>query len=154
MSRYCPDVGCTGPNPVNTPQFTLHRARVWSLEELAPIAHCVATEMVLRGYSQGDTFAVRLALQEAVANAIKHGHRNHGEQPVQISYLVADEWVLLEVEDQGPGFDPSLVPDSRAEENQGKPSGRGLLLMRQYMTWVWFFGRGNIVAMCRQRSRR
>jgi serine/threonine-protein kinase RsbW len=53
------------------------------------------------------------------------------------------------VEDEGPGFNPDLVPDPTMPETRQKPSGRGLLLMRSLMTSVWFSDRGNRVTMCK-----
>jgi serine/threonine-protein kinase RsbW len=60
--------------------------------------------------------------------------------------------VRVVVADQGPGFDPCQVPDARADENLERPCGRGLLLMRSYMTRVRFNGRGNVVALFKERS--
>jgi serine/threonine-protein kinase RsbW len=147
-----PETGCTCPRPVQIAPYHLRRERVWSLDGLAPVLDQLVTEMALWGYPHRDTFAVRLALEEAIVNAIKHGHRGQAGKPVQVSYVVVEEWMLVEVEDQGPGFDPQRVPDPLAEENLEKPSGRGLFLMRCYMSWVRFFGRGNVVSMCRKRS--
>jgi serine/threonine-protein kinase RsbW len=44
------------------------------------------------------------------------------------------------------------VPDPLAEDNLERPGGRGLLLMRSYMTWVRFNRRGNAVTLFKQRS--
>ena len=55
-------------------------------------------------------------------------------------------------EDEGPGFDPHQVPDPLAPENLEKSSGRGLLLMRTYMTWIRYNECGNQVTLCKQRS--
>ena len=51
------------------------------------------------------------------------------------------------VEDQGPGFDPGSLPDPTTRENIEKPSGRGLLLIRAYMSSVVFNEVGNRVTM-------
>jgi len=51
------------------------------------------------------------------------------------------------VTDEGPGFDPTDVPDCTAPENLERPSGRGLMLMRHYMTQVDYNDRGNGVIM-------
>jgi serine/threonine-protein kinase RsbW len=147
------ELDCSEPDPNRLPNFNLCRNGIRSVEEVAPILNRLATEMCTRGYPRPDAFAVRLALEEAVVNALRHGHRALPDELVQVSYVVADEWVLMEVEDRGPGFIPSLVPDPLADENLAKPSGRGLLLMNHYMSWVRFFGRGNVVTMCRRRSR-
>ena len=60
--------------------------------------------------------------------------------------------VWLEVEDEGPGFDPRAVPDPREPENLERPGGRGLLLMRRYLTRVAHLDRGNRVVLFRERS--
>ncbi len=56
------------------------------------------------------------------------------------------------IEDQGRGFQPEEVPDPFAPENLERPSGRGLVLMRNYMTSVRYNAAGNRVTMCRQRG--
>jgi len=58
---------------------------------------------------------------------------------------------VAQVEDRGAGFDPALVPDPLAPENLLKPGGRGLLLMRHYLTGVCHNERGNCVCLCRHR---
>ena len=57
-----------------------------------------------------------------------------------------------EVEDEGPGFDPGRVPDPTLPENPDRPGGRGLPLMRHFMTWVRFSRPGNRVTLCKYRS--
>jgi serine/threonine-protein kinase RsbW len=71
---------------------------------------------------------------------------------VLIRYCADQEAILIEVEDEGPGFDPSKVPDPTLPENVARCGGRGLLLMRHYMTWVRYSGRGNRVTLCKRRS--
>jgi anti-sigma regulatory factor (Ser/Thr protein kinase) len=44
----------------------------------------------------------------------------------------------VRVRDEGPGFDPTRVPDPLAPENLSKPSGRGIFLMRMLMDEVAF----------------
>ena len=58
----------------------------------------------------------------------------------------------VEVEDEGEGFDRSSVPDPLAPENLERSSGRGLLLMRHYLTWMGYNARGNCVRLCKCRS--
>ena len=43
---------------------------------------------------------------------------------------------VFEVEDQGPGFDPRMIPDPTEDENIEIPSGRGVMLMRAFMSQV------------------
>jgi serine/threonine-protein kinase RsbW len=69
-----------------------------------------------------------------------------------VRYQVDAMRALAEVEDEGPGFDPRTVPDPRAPENLERPSGRGLLLMGHFATWIRYNPQGNCVALCRYRS--
>jgi anti-sigma regulatory factor (Ser/Thr protein kinase) len=55
------------------------------------------------------------------------------------------------VEDEGPGFDPALVPDPLGPENLERPSGRGLLIMRTYLSGVCHNERGNTICLCKHR---
>jgi serine/threonine-protein kinase RsbW len=99
-------------------------------------------------YSESSKFAVRLALEEAISNAFRHGHRDlPPETTVQISYRVGDRDLEFTVEDRGPGFNPDSVPDPTLDENLELPSGRGLILIRAYMTEVEYRGRGNALWM-------
>jgi serine/threonine-protein kinase RsbW len=104
------------------------------------------------GYGPGDRFAVRLALEEAVVNAVKHGHGYDPGKHVLIWWLLEASSVKFVVHDEGPGFDLTQVPDPRLPENRECPCGRGLLLIRAFMSWLRFIGRGNCLAMCRLRS--
>jgi len=133
-------------------QLSAAEARVHLLTEVPPVVERVTSAMGRHGYSPKDIFAVRVALEEAIVNAIKHGHRG-GQQPVRIDFRVGAERVLASVADQGRGFDPGAVRDPLAPENLEVPSGRGLLLMRSLMTWVRFNARGNCVTLCRRRGR-
>jgi len=96
-----------------------------------------------------DVFCIKLALEEALVNAIKHGNQFDRSKKVYVSYrLLADRFEVA-ISDDGPGFDPSDVPDPTAAENIERPCGRGLMLMRHYMSEVAYNSRGNGVTMSR-----
>jgi serine/threonine-protein kinase RsbW len=103
-------------------------------------------------YSVSDRRAVRLALEEAIVNGVRHGNLSDPTKCVRVRYCADREAVMIEVEDEGPGFDPDRVADPTLAENLGRPGGRGLFLMRYFMTWVCFSGRGNRVMLCKRRS--
>ncbi|MBL8761771.1 MAG: ATP-binding protein [Phycisphaerae bacterium] len=99
-------------------------------------------------YAKASRFAVKLSVEEAVANAFNHGHKNLPPGvPVRLEYAVAPDEVRIAVEDQGPGFVPADVPDPTMDENIEQPSGRGIMLIRAYMTRVAFSGSGNRIEM-------
>ena len=66
-------------------------------------------------------------------------------------YLSLASPLEIVITDEGSGFNLADVPDPTAIENLERPCGRGLMLMRHYMTEVAFLGRGNIVQMSKLR---
>jgi serine/threonine-protein kinase RsbW len=123
------------------------------LDEVAGVVEAVAAEMAAAGYPKKDAFAARLALEEALVNAVKHGNQGDPSKQVQVRYDLSEERLLVDVEDEGCGFDPAEVPDPLAPENLERSCGRGLHLIRSYMTWVRHNERGNRVTLCRHRTR-
>jgi serine/threonine-protein kinase RsbW len=96
-----------------------------------------------------DLFSIKLALEEALVNAIKHGNQYDRAKSVEISYQIQPDRFEIHITDQGTGFDPEDVPDPTAVENLERPCGRGLMLMRHYMSEVHFNERGNSVRMAK-----
>lgn len=89
------------------------------------------------GYPEPSIFAVRLVLEEALVNAFQHGHRGlPPDTTVEVDATIEANEARILVTDQGPGFDPSKIADPTLDENLELPSGRGLLLIRAYMTEV------------------
>jgi serine/threonine-protein kinase RsbW len=120
--------------------------------DLRPLCQLLEARMRVLGYSSLDIFAVKLALHEAATNAYRHGNHSDRGKIIRVRYLVTATEVLLEVEDQGRGFDPNQVSNPFTEDKLDRPRGRGLFMMRAYMTWVSFNGKGNQVTLCRQRT--
>ena len=103
----------------------------------APFVEIVINELERRAWSSKDLFAVRLALEEAIANAVEHGNRRDPTKKVAVSAEISVERVLLRVRDEGDGFDESTIPNPTLVENLEIPTGRGLFLIRNFMTNVW-----------------
>lgn len=97
-------------------------------------------------------FAIRLALEEGLANAIKHGNRLDPEKTVNIKFSVNPDEVHIIITDQGQGFDLAAVPDPTTDEHLEDPSGRGITLMHAYMDEVVYNSRGNEVRMLKRIS--
>jgi len=116
-------------------------------EDIDSAAQRVLGAMERLGYDKASAFAVRLALEEALVNAVHHGNRNDPRRSVTVNCDISDRQALFEVQDQGEGFDPRSVPDPTAAENLDIPSGRGLMLMRSFMAEVTIHPPGNRVSM-------
>jgi serine/threonine-protein kinase RsbW len=112
----------------------------------------VAHRMVRQQFSPRDVQAVRLAMEEAIRNAITHGNGDDPAKHVTVRSAFAPEQVVVEVSDEGQGFDPASIPDPRAPENLTRASGRGVFLMRHFMTWVKYNAVGNCVTFAKRRD--
>lgn len=104
-------------------------------------------------YTEAEIFAIRLAVEEALINAIKHGNQLDHNKNVRIGFQVRSEHFEVTIADEGTGFDPEEVPDPTAPENLERCCGRGLMLMRHYMCEVDYNRRGNTVRMLKKRKK-
>lgn len=105
-------------------------------------------------FEDNEIFSIKLALEEALVNAIKHGNQMDRTKNVHIEYRVDSDRFEISITDEGSGFDPEDVPDPLAVENLERACGRGLLLMRHYMTEVQFHPPGNRLSMAKVRPSR
>ncbi len=149
--RLCPDAGpvpaggSSGPAPA---ALDLRNTRA----ELDDFERCVLEAMAREGYPDASRFAVRLALEEALVNAFMHGHRGlPPDTPVRVVYSITPESVTITIEDRGPGYDPASVADPTLSENLELPSGRGLMLIRAFMTEVRHESNGKRLIMVYKR---
>jgi serine/threonine-protein kinase RsbW len=129
---------------------TIHRETTIPSDLAA--AHQVQVEIeqaLSKGYAfdEREVFAVKLAVEEALVNAIKHGNQMDPDKTVRVVYDLKPGHFDIRITDQGPGFDPTDVPDPTLPENLERPCGRGLMLIRHYMTDVHFQDEGNTIAM-------
>ena len=103
-------------------------------------------------YSMRDVFAMRLTLEEAITNAIKHGNKGDLNKSVQIDARVSEVGLEVTVEDEGEGFNPEAVPDPTDEEFINRDCGRGLLLLNAYLDEVCYSDDGRRVTLKRERN--
>ncbi|WP_428386869.1 ATP-binding protein [Mucisphaera sp.] len=103
-------------------------------------------------YSEKALFALKLCLDEAVTNAIRHGNGSDPSKQVTIDYAISEEQIRVTICDEGPGFDPGGVPDPTLDENLERPCGRGVMLMAAYMTEVTYNDRGNCVTLVKSKD--
>lgn len=100
-----------------------------------------------RSFSPRDVFGVRLALEEAIVNAIKHGNRMDPKKTVRIRCAINHDKVRVEIEDQGGGFKVEDVPDPTLDENLERPCGRGIMLMKAFMNLIEYNDSGNMITL-------
>ena len=97
---------------------------------------------------------VRVALAEAISNAILRGNAEKGGLHVRVRAVVSDDAVVFDVVDEGPGFDLGADrPDPTSPENLTREDGRGLFLMKRLMDRVERFqSDGNVVRLTLRRE--
>jgi serine/threonine-protein kinase RsbW len=112
----------------------------------------IITRLEEIGFPARGIFGVRLALEEALVNAIKHGNGLDPKKEVFVTCQISQDKVRVVIEDQGPGFRLQDVPDPTEDENLEKPGGRGIMLMRAFLSVVEYNERGNRVVLEKHRN--
>ena len=120
------------------------------------VARQVLDEMLgqleVQHWQQRDIFAVHLATEEALVNAIQHGNGSDARKNVHFVCLLGGDRIRIEITDEGRGFDPAVLPDPTCGDHLHAPCGRGVMLMRAFMSRVEFNARGNGVTMEKERE--
>jgi serine/threonine-protein kinase RsbW len=121
------------------------------LDMIRQTEHEVEARLLELGYDEDQRWAVRLALEESLVNAMKHGNAMDPNRSVRVAHCITPDRAEIRIADEGGGFDPCCVPDPTADENLHKPCGRGIMLMRSYMDEVMFCSNGTEVHMVKYR---
>jgi anti-sigma regulatory factor (Ser/Thr protein kinase) len=133
---------------------TANWARFHMTAEFVPVFKRLHRWMNELNFPRIDCFAVHLVLQEALTNAVRHGHGGDRRKFVGITLIVNPDEVVVEVEDEGKGFNPERALGTFALAPTKRGRGRGLFLMRAYSTWIAINARGNRVTFGRRRTDR
>jgi len=120
------------------------------LNLISPLINMVHQKVIDVTGSSRDAFDVKLCLEEALTNAMRHGNKLDASKRVSVSILLSPEAIALEVHDEGAGFDAGAIPDPTVEPGRALPSGRGIYLMRSLMDEVVFYDKGSGVRIRKQ----
>ena len=110
----------------------------------------ILSDVSKRGFNTDAVFAIKLALEEAMRNAIKHGNCFDSKKKVHIHAVVTPRQAEIVIEDEGPGFTRSRVPDPTLPENLEKCGGRGIHLIEAYMNSVEWSQGGRRIRMIKR----
>lgn len=80
-----------------------------------------------------DVERIWLAIQEGIANAMRHGNKLDKKKPITVTFNPDQDRLEIRIQDQGPGTDLGALPDPNLPENLLKPTGRGVYFMKQVM---------------------
>jgi len=94
-------------------------------------------------------FKIELSLREAVNNAIVHGNENDFNKKVEVEYLWSKKKILISVKDQSnKRVDFNEIEKSLENNDVLSFSGRGILIMRNYMDNVEFdYNNGTLIVL-------
>lgn len=123
-----------------------------SLDDARVLEERLLSEVSEFDFSEADMFAIKLALEESLVNAIKHGNKFNLSKQVTVTWEITGKCAKFCISDEGDGFMPEKVPDPTCDENLLRPCGRGLMLMRAYMDEVSFNDPGNQVSLVKFKS--
>ncbi|MFH5832493.1 ATP-binding protein [Halalkalibaculum sp. DA3122] len=117
-----------------------------STEHLAEVRNFVAKHATDFGFNKQDVADIRLAVDEAYTNIIKHAYNNDENRSVDIKlgYNSNEFWVSLL--DSGQNFDPSSYskPNVREKIKQKKRGGVGVYLIKRLMDDVEYSKEGTL----------
>jgi serine/threonine-protein kinase RsbW len=110
--------------------------------------HCLAGHDA----TQTTRFRLRVVLSEALSNAIIRGNCEDCNKWVDVRAELVPDAIRVYVTDEGPGFDPSTIPEPIRPEQLDEARGRGLFLIRKLVDAVQFNAQGNSICMILRRS--
>ncbi|MCE1229082.1 MAG: ATP-binding protein [Firmicutes bacterium] len=87
-------------------------------------------------FSHEDGERLWLAIQEGIANAMRHGNKLDKQKVVKVTFDPSPDKIEIRIEDQGKGVDLDSIPNPNLPENLLKPGGRGVYFMKQVMDLV------------------
>ncbi|HXT59100.1 MAG TPA: ATP-binding protein [Pirellulales bacterium] len=131
----------------------------WRTEQFIPsetgagqrILEDVLGQLAAQAWAEHEVHGIHLALEEALVNAIRHGNRSDINKRVHVSCKLSASRLWVQIRDEGPGFNPEDVPDPTEPDRLEVPSGRGIMLMRAFMSRVEYNEIGNCVVMEKER---
>lgn len=125
----------------------IHEKLPSRLEAIPDFLQNVSDKLTALSLSQEEVFNIKLALQEAMVNAVKHGNKSDPHLSVVAKVEANTQRVVIEIVNEGEGFDAARIPDPTRSENLLKTSGRGLFLIRKLMDEVVYFDCGRGIRM-------
>ena len=117
----------------------LVRLQIPSLFDMLDLVQVLSDRLgQMAAFDEDSVHWIGVAVRESVINAIKHGNAGDERKRVHVEFTPLHasrlpQGIVIRVRDEGPGFDPSTLPDPLAPENLLKASGRGIFLIKSFM---------------------
>ncbi len=120
-----------GPAPAPDFQVCLEATMAGDVKAISPLVQRVTDLLTERGVVHGHEAEISLALQEALANAVRYGTKGDASKTVYVTVLCGQKrGMKIVVRDPGPGFDPGTVPSPMTEDGLISDHGRGLFMIK------------------------
>ncbi|MEX2639547.1 MAG: ATP-binding protein [Balneolales bacterium] len=122
---------------ISVPASTEHLSRVRKF--VADLAHNT-------GFSDSDIEDIRLAVDEACTNVIKHAYKSDSTKTIQVKVGQNRNGLIISLLDTGDRFDPGSCSGLNLKERvrRRKRGGMGLTLIRKFMDKVEYRHRGSV----------
>jgi len=140
LSRALPDLK-------QTIQFSLPS----TLDYITGAAAHLTETLVRFGIITIEELNIKIALVEALTNAMEHGNGFDPKKLVKVEAKFLENKAEIKIADQGKGFNHRKLPNPTAPENLYKPRGRGIYMMHRLMDEVHFNRKGNVVQLVKYR---
>lgn len=121
------------------------------VERIYPIEQKILIMAQNLGFDEDACFRLRLAMDEAMVNAIIHGNLHDRAKKVYVEARGRPRAFEVTIRDEGHGFDVDSLKDPTADENLHATHGRGVFLIRQFMSDVFFNEMGNQITFVLRR---
>ena len=129
-------------------QVCLDEAMPGHVDSIGPLVQRVTDLLVERGVVHGHEMEIALALQEALANAVRYGARNDPAKIVYVTMLCGErKGMKIVVRDPGPGFDPASIPSPITADGLLSDHGRGLHMIKNLLDEVRWENNGTEIHM-------
>ncbi len=126
-----------GPGPDRRFRVCLEESIPGDVEAIGPLVQRVTDILIERGVVHGHEMEIALALQEALANAVRYGAKNDPDKNVSLVLSCGERrGMTIVVRDPGEGFDPSTVPNPMIGDAIYSDHGRGLHMMKALLDEV------------------
>ena len=102
-------------------------------------------ESGIQNLESSQLFALKLIAKELLCNAISHGNQNKIEKSVTCIFIKLSNQFLLQIEDQGEGFDIDQI-NWEISEDASNPRNRGLAMVNHYADSIEFNSTGSKIS--------
>lgn len=126
----------------------IYEREFWIPSTIEGLEKCLDVVREITGYFKMDfekSFGLQTVMVESVENAMIHGNKGERDREVRVSIGVSLTKIIIEIEDQGEGFDLNSVPPFHPKADIRREGGRGIYFIKSLCRHCCTLGKGNIL---------